>query len=305
METILDWGVGIVLWFQMSSPSLDLPFKIITFMGNEGFFILILPFIYWCVDRRTGVRLSILFLLSAYINSAAKVFASQPRPFQYDARVKQIVSAGGGGLPSGHTQGALVFWGYLASCFKRPLLWVIAGLLVILIPLSRLYLGVHFPTDLLGGYLIGAILLLLYLWLEPRVETWLVKKGIIWQICAALVVPSLMIFFCPGEGKYGIGSAATLMGMGIGFIFERLSVGFECPRFWRKRILCFVLGMGVLLLLRLGLYACLSGLEPEPFFRFVRYSLMGLWCGFGAPWTFLKLGMIDKKQGATGGRGFF
>ncbi|MBW2202572.1 MAG: phosphatase PAP2 family protein [Deltaproteobacteria bacterium] len=281
METILDWGVGIVLWFQMSSPSLDLPFKIITFMGNEGFFILILPFIYWCVDRRTGVRLSILFLFSAYINSAAKVFASQPRPFQYDARVKQIVSTGGGGLPSGHTQGALVFWGYLASCFKRPLLWVIAGLLV------------------------RAILLLLYLWLEPRVETWLVKKGIIWQICAALVMPSLMIFFCPGEGKYGIGSAATLMGMGIGFIFERLSVGFECPRFWRKRILCFVLGMGVLLLLRLGLYACLSGLEPEPFFRFVRYSLMGLWCGFGAPWTFLKLGMIDKKQGATGGRGFF
>ena len=82
METILDRGVGIVLWFQNSSPSLDLPFKIITFMGNEGFFILILPFIYWCVDRRTGVRLSILFLFSgAYVNSAVKVFACQPRPF--------------------------------------------------------------------------------------------------------------------------------------------------------------------------------------------------------------------------------
>ena len=304
METILDWGIGIVLWLQKSSPSLDLPFKIITFMGNEGFFILILPFIYWCVDRRTGVRLSILFLFSAYINSAAKVFASQPRPFQYDNRVKQIVNASGGGFPSGHTQGTLVFWGYLASCFKRPVLWVIAGLLIILIPLSRLYLGVHFPTDLLGGYLIGAILLLLYLWLEPRVEAWLIKKGNIWKICAALVVPSLMIFFCPGEGKYGIGSAATMMGMGIGFIFERLWVGFECPRFWRKRILCFLLGMGVLFLLRLGLYACLSGLEPESFFRFVSYSLMGLWCGFGAPWTFLKLGMIDKKQVATEGKGF-
>ena len=305
MESILDWGIGIVLWLQKSSPLLDLPFKIITFMGNEGFFILFLPFIYWCVDRRTGVRLSILFLFSAYINSAAKVFAGQPRPFQYDSRVKQIVSAGGGGFPSGHTQGTLVFWGYLASSFKGLLLWVVAGVLMILIPLSRLYLGVHFPTDLLGGYLIGAILLLLYLWLEPRIETWLVRKGIIWQIYAALVVPCLMIFFCPGETKYGIGSAATLMGMGMGFIFERLWVGFECPRFWRKRISCFLLGMGVLFLLRLGLYACLSGLEQEPVFRFVRYGLMGLWCGFGAPWTFLKLGIIDEKHGTSEKREFF
>ena len=302
MEPILDWGVKVVLWLQQSSPFLDLPFKILTFMGNEGFFILVLPFIYWCVDRRTGVRLSILFLFSAYVNSAAKVFASQPRPFQYDNGVKQIVSAGGGGFPSGHTQGTLVFWGYLALRFRRPLLWVIAGLLIILIPLSRLYLGVHFPTDLVGGYLIGAILLLVYLWFEPKVAQWFVKKGVSWQICAALVVPSLMIFFCPGEGKYGIGSAATLMGMGMGFIFERLWVGFECHVLWRKRILCFLLGMGVLLLLRLGLRACLSGLEPESLFRFIRYALMGLWCGFGAPWTFLELGMIDRKEGEERGQ---
>jgi len=84
------------------------------------------------------------FFFSAYVNSAAKVFASQPRPFQYDSRVKQIVSTGGGGFPSGHTQGTLVFWGYLALRFRHPFLWVIAGLLIILIPLSRLYLGGSF-----------------------------------------------------------------------------------------------------------------------------------------------------------------
>jgi membrane-associated phospholipid phosphatase len=303
MEPILDWGVKVVLWLQQSSPSLDLPFKILTFMGNEGFFIIVLPFIYWCVDRRTGARLSVLFLFSAYVNSAVKVFACQPRPFQYDSRVKQIVRAGGGGFPSGHTQGTVVFWGYLALRFRRLFLWVIAGVLIILIPLSRLYLGVHFPTDLLGGYLVGGMLLLLYLLFEPRVETWLLGKGIIWQICSALFVPFLMIFFCPGGGKYGIGSAAMLMGMGMGFILERLWVGFECRGLWRKRILCFLLGMGVLLLLGSGLRTCLSGLEPEPFFRSVRYALMGLWCGLGAPWAFLKLGMIDKKQGATEERG--
>jgi hypothetical protein len=65
-----------------------------------------------------------------------------------------------------------VVWGYLASSFRRPWLWVAAGLLLIFIPLSRIYLGVHFPTDLLGGYVLGAILPALPP-RQPLVEGWL------------------------------------------------------------------------------------------------------------------------------------
>ena len=56
-------------------------------------------------------------------------------------------------------------------------MWGIALLLIVFIPLSRIYLGVHFPTDLLGGYVLGALLLVLYLQLEERVGAWLGKKG--------------------------------------------------------------------------------------------------------------------------------
>jgi len=72
------------------------------------------------------------------------------------------VQVSGGGLPSGHTQGAVVVWGYLVSQFRRRTLWILAGFLMIGIPLSRLYLGVHFPTDLLGGYILGALCLTIY-----------------------------------------------------------------------------------------------------------------------------------------------
>ena len=54
VEDILDWGIEVVLWFQQFSPALDLPFKSLTFLGNLEFFLILLPVIYWCLDRRSG-----------------------------------------------------------------------------------------------------------------------------------------------------------------------------------------------------------------------------------------------------------
>jgi membrane-associated phospholipid phosphatase/putative flippase GtrA len=294
MESILDWGIEVIIWLQQFSPALDVPFKTITFMGDQPFFMLLLPLVYWCLNRRAGARLTILFLLSAYLNTVAKVLAAQPRPYQYDPRVLQLHKAGGGGFPSGHTQNAVVVWGYLASQFSRVGPWILAGALMLLIPLSRLYLGVHFPADLLGGYLLGGVLLLLYLWLEPGVEAWLTKKGLAWQLCAGLLVPLLMVLLVPSAGKYGVITAATLMGMGVGFALERRWVRFESDGLWWKRVLRFLIGVPVLFTLWLGLQAAFYGLEPEQIYRFARYALVGLWTGLGAPWLFVRLKLADK-----------
>ncbi|NNG07768.1 MAG: phosphatase PAP2 family protein, partial [Desulfobacteraceae bacterium] len=245
MESILDWGLEVIIWLQRFSPTLDLPFKAITFMGDQPFFMLLLPLVYWCLNRRAGARLTILFLFSAYINTVAKILAAQPRPYQYDPQVLQLHKAGGGGFPSGHTQNGVVVWGYLASQFSRVGPWILAGLLMLLIPLSRLYLGVHFPTDLLGGYLLGGVLLLLYLWLEPRVEAWLTTKGLAGQLCAGILVPLLLVLLVPSAGKYGVITAATLMGMGVGFALERRWVRFESEAIWWKQVLRFLIGVPV------------------------------------------------------------
>ena len=75
---------------QQFSPALDLPFKTLTFMGDEAFYLLFMPLVYWSIDRRTGAGLFILLLFSAYLNAVAKVIADQPRPFNYDVRVRPL-----------------------------------------------------------------------------------------------------------------------------------------------------------------------------------------------------------------------
>ena len=294
MESIQDWGISIIIWFQQFSPALDLPFKAFTFMGDQPFFMLLLPLIYWCLNRRLGARLTILFLFSAYLNTVVKVFAAQPRPYQVDPRVIPLYKAGGGGFPSGHTQNAVVVWGYLANHFRRAGPWAIAGCLMLVIPLSRLYLGVHFPTDLLGGYLLGAALLLLYLRLEPVVEAWLAQKGLGWQLCAGIFIPLFLLLLLPGNGKHGVITGATLMGMGAGFAIERRWVRFESGGLWWKRVLRFLIGVPVLFTFWLGLRTALNGFEPEQFYRVIRYILMGLWSSLGAPWLFVRLKLADR-----------
>ena len=292
-SSILDWGINVILWFQQFSPTLDLPFKVLTFMGEEEFFLLLLPLVYWCLDRRSGARLAILFLFSAYLNASAKVLAGQPRPFAYDVRVRQLAETVGGGLPSGHTQNAVAVWGYLAATFQRTWLWVVAGLLMVLIPLSRIYLGVHFPTDLLGGYLIGAALLLLYLWLEPATEAWLRKKSLAWQLGVALAVPLLLMLLLLTED--GVTTGAVLMGMGAGFVLERRWIGFESGGVWWKQVLRLLLGVAVLFGLWMGLRLAFASAEPALLFRFVRYGLVGLWSGLGAPWAFVRLRLAETR----------
>jgi membrane-associated phospholipid phosphatase len=290
---ILDWGIEVVRWFQQFSPVLDWPFKGLTSLGNLEFFLFFLPLLYWCLDRRCGVRLLVLFLLSAYINSVAKVVASQPRPFEYDTRVKPLVHAGGGGWPSGHTQTAVVVWGFIAAQVRKPIMWFLAGFLMIAIPLSRLYLGVHFPTDLLGGYIIGAMLLMLYLRFALKVEAWLVRKGIRWQLAAAIALPMGLIVLNPEGARYAMSAGGVLLGFVPGMILERRWVRFCCAGSRLTRFLRFVVGMVVLVALWAGLKVVFAGLAPAVFFRILRYALIGLWCAWLAPWLFVRLRLAE------------
>lgn len=281
------------MWLQVLSPLLDWPFRVLTFLGNEGFYLVLLPFVYWCVDKRTGARLTFLFLLSAYVNSAAKELIHQPRPFEYDSRVKALVRAEGGGLPSGHTQHAVVVWSYLAMRLSRLWAWGIAVLLMIGIPLSRLYLGVHFPTDLLGGYILGILLLILYQQLEPRIEAVLAAKGMPWQLAVAILLPALLILLLPSGEKSGLTALATLMGIGVGMALEQQWVGFKSGGPGWKRVLRLLIGLAVSVGIWVGLKAAFEALEPEPLFRFIRYGLLGLWTALGAPWIFCRLGLVE------------
>jgi len=288
MSQMLDSGITIILGMQRFSPAMDPFFKALTYLGNEIFFLISLPCIYWCLCKRTGARLSLLFLVSAYINMVAKLVADMPRPFEYSDAVQQMVAASGGGFPSGHTQGAVVFWGYLAYTFRNTLFRSIAGFLILGIPLSRVYLGVHFPIDIAGGYLLGSMMLYGFIKSENHFFDLRQKIGFKGTLAAVGCLPAILAILV-FEDKTAVSAMAALAGMGSGFLLEYRYIGFAPPQKWQFKAAAFTLGMVVFALTYVGLKILFADLEPEALFRYIRYGLVGLWGGVGAPWVFLKL----------------
>jgi len=294
MDGILQWGVDLVLWFQQFSPALDIPFIAFTYTGEEMFFLLFLPLITWCINKDDGIRLMILFLLSTYFNSIAKSVADQPRPFQINSNVKAVVHAEGGGFPSGHTQNALVVWSYLAYAFKKRWLWATAVIMMIFVPMSRIYLGVHFPTDLLGGYILGLVILILYIKLETPVRDWLKVRNTGIQLSFSILIPLLLVLVMPKIDSQGIAACGTLLGGCAGLTLEQKWIRSEVPKGLVKKIVSYLIGIVFLFIFYIGLKKALNGLEPEPVFRFVRYAVLGFHFLFIAPWLFV----VFKLSGA-------
>jgi membrane-associated phospholipid phosphatase len=299
MSATWDAGIRLILWLQHFSPTLDAPFRLFTAIGEEEFFLLLLPLLYWCLDRRTGARLVVLFLLSTYFNGWAKITAGQPRPYQIDSRVRELVDQPGNGFPSGHTQSAVVVWGYLASHYRRAWLWGVAILLMIFIPLSRLYLGVHFPVDLLGGYAIGLALLMAYLWGEPAMSAWLGRLRFGWRLATAVALPLALMLVLPMREDSAASAGGMLLGMGVGFVLEGRWVGFASGGVWWKQVLRLIVGLVIVLALRYGLKAAFGAAEPVLIWRAVRYAAMGLGGGLAAPWAFVRLHLAARTLPAA------
>jgi membrane-associated phospholipid phosphatase len=294
MEAIWQWGLDVIHAVQsVHGPALDTIFKGITFLGEEDFYLILLPLVLWCVDFAFGARLAFFFLFSACINSGAKDLIAHPRPFDLDPEVR-LHEAEGYGLPSGHSQSAVVVWGVVALYVRRWWFWVIAILLMALIGFSRIYLGVHFPTDVLGGWALGAVLLVCYMLLVPRIEAWLKRAGWIVQLVLAVAAPLVLVLLYTSDDS--VSAMGVFLGAGVGIALAGRWVPFNAAGPLWQRVMRFLLGAVVLLAIRFGLKAVFPD-EGEALYalmRFVRYVAAGLWAGLGAPWLFLKLKLAAR-----------
>lgn len=303
LESLVPWGIAVIIWVQsLSNPWLDAVAIFFTSLGYEGFYLLVLPVIYWCIHREIGVSLSYVSLLSAWLNSVIKYVFKIPRPS--DPRIRVLWPADQPSFPSGHAQNAVVNGGYLAYRFRNPIFRLVAIIAIVGIGVSRIVVGVHYPQDVIAGWLIGLAWLLVYVLIEPPATRWVGRQRSALQAALALGMPMLLVFLHPADaaGHYPAPEALTAMGalagLGVGVVMERAWVRFWVAGAWWKRVVRYLVGMIIVGLL----YVVPKSLLPDDLahaleapLRFIRYALVGWAVAYLAPCLFVRLRLSERE----------
>ncbi len=231
-------GVEIIQVIQsINTPSLDDFFGFITNLHEVGLYVAVFPLLYWLYDKRfTRYLLSVFLLGGVWSSFGLKEFFGTARPTEADG-VRQLFAETGTGFafPSGHAQGPMAFYGAMAMHFRKTWITVGCGLLIFLIGFSRLYLGLHWPLDILGGWAIAIGLLYAF---DLSRKVW-IGDGISMstQLIMAIGIPLVTLVIwrsAPWDAALDVSGESykltgAYMGFWVGAILEERYVGFN-PR---------------------------------------------------------------------------
>lgn len=328
MNFLFELGISIVLYVQNLGAWLINPIRFISFFGTAEFYLLIMPALYWCFDASLGLRVGIILLVSDGLNFILKVAFHSARPFWISRQVTSYSFESSFGMPSGHAQNSAAVFGLLAASLKRRWVWVVSLIAIFLIGVSRVYLAVHFPQDVILGWIIGFILVWVFLRLETPVASWFARQnlgigilavfafsmlilaiGLIvrefnsgWQLPQTWVENARLAFpleepIDPFKISALLLTTGVLFGLSAGGLWISARGGFNAKGIWWKRILRFVVGVVGVVILWMGLGAIL----PEPInllgyvLYYLQYALIGLWVSALAPILFVGLNLAKGK----------
>lgn len=229
-----------ILWNIQSlrTPFLDFFFSWITRLGEETILILVFCLVFWCINKRTGYVVGISFFFSALLVQGMKIVFRIPRPWTHDPRILVLgaeTAATGYAFPSGHTQNAAAWLGALAACTKKKLLRYTFIILALLVGFSRLYLGVHFLSDVLVSLVISFAVVLLVCKILPHDFTDKKKElvlPIIIAVFAAIVVVIITYLYHNEITEFSqlrdaVIAAGAAFGFVIGMYVERVYIQFS------------------------------------------------------------------------------
>ena len=251
---------------SIANPFFDFLFQLITICGEKIVLISIISIIYWALDKKFGEYIAYSVLTSVLLNNAIKDIFKMKRPIGEEGiRTLREQTATGYSFPSGHTQSASSFYGSMAIYLKNRVMYIIATVMIILIGFSRLYLGVHYPKDVIVGGILGVLTSLICYKLYNRVE----NKMLLYVVTFAIFIPALT-FAHSADFIKGMG---TYLGFIIGIYIEKRYVNFSTEGNTGNKIIRVLLGIVILLVLQLGLKVILPS---GTIFSFIRYALISL-----------------------------
>ncbi|MCF7808123.1 MAG: phosphatase PAP2 family protein [Candidatus Marinimicrobia bacterium] len=261
--------------------------KFFTFLGDEEFFLLFLPLAYWLWRKEIMGRAGMILLFTFLLNAMIKGFFQVPRPDS----IEHLVHADDWSFPSGHSQGAMVLWGWLAWEFKNVRGYLLAGILVGLIGFSRIYLGVHYPVDVLGGFAIGLVTLSVYAWLLKQRPAGWIALGPTRQSMVIFVLLMGLFMMQRDLSEVSIKGGAAFIGFLTGYLHERKYLSCGLKPGMSLLLSRLVLGLVGILLIWMGLKQIFVSMGyTTDMAMFIRYALLGAWISYGAPYLFCRFG---------------
>ncbi len=322
MEALQAWGIQLIQSFQLMSPALDPFMDFFTFLGKIEFYMLLITFLYWIVDARLGFRVLMVLLSTDILGMAFKHLFRQPRPY-WISDVKHMGHIETSyGIPSTHASDSLSVWAYLAYQLRKRWLWIMVIAVILLISFSRMYLGVHFPHDIGGGWVIGLVVLIFFIKFEKGIADWLNTRsnnfqiGLGFAISMVFIVIGLIVnaIVAPNTDSeswahlstearsltFYFTLAGALFGAVAGYVLAKSAAQFQTQGSWLQKLGRYLLGIVGVFIAMYGLDILFSLIATDEtvlgyVLRYLRYGATTFWVMLGAPWVFLKLNLAKQN----------
>ena len=293
-------------------PWLDTVMAAITHLGEETVFMVAALFVFWCVSKRHGYYLLAIGFAGTVLNQFLKLLFRIPRPWVLDSDFTIVESARaqatGYSFPSGHSQNAIGTFGGIARFTRRK--WVRAAAIVVavLVPLSRMYLGVHTPLDVGVAAVIAVALVFALYPLMERSDSRHGVMGAVLAVMLALAVGYLLfvsLYPFPADVDAanlasGVENAWKLLGATVGMLvgwwLDVRFIHFDTRAVWYVQLIKLVGGLLLIVAIRTALKAPLAALLGAGPGGAVRYAVMVLFAGAVWPMTFAPLCHALEKR---------
>lgn len=288
---------------SIRTPFLDVFMSLITRLGEETVFLAVAIAVFWCVNKYEGYYLMSVGLVGTVINQFMKIIFRIARPWVLNPEFTIVESAReaatGYSFPSGHTQSAVSTFGGLAWWNKRLWVRVLCLIPVVLVPLSRMYLGVHTPLDVGVSFAVSLLLIfgmypvIKHIQQKPSHMGWLL--GVMLTLAFGFVLFMELYAFPADVDAANLASAHknayTLCGSLLGIVpvwyLDNRYIRFETKAVWWAQLLKLIPGLllvvGVKALLKAPLLALCGGHDVA---HLIRYFLVVVTAGTVWPLTF-------------------
>lgn len=256
----------------------DVLFQLITMFGEEVIITSILAYIYWNKNKEIGKKIAYSSFTSILVNNTLKGLINAKRPIgEPGIRSLRVETATGSSFPSGHSQNAAVFYSSLAREIKNKIIYLVMGILIFLVGLSRLYLGVHYPRDVIFGIIFGVLVSIISYKLHNKVK----NKMYLYVFTFTIFIP-VVIFNSSIDLIKGMG---TFLGFIIGVFIEEKYICFSTEGNSFSKLLRLLMGLILLLIIKIGLKIVFP---TKVIFDFIRYTFIGIFAMAIWPYIFKK-----------------